>query len=127
MKKTIITILAAISIFGFTATEAQASTWHKGMPKKMRGTWKVPHDKIFHSGAKIGKNYYHFCANDPDYLNNTKYKYLGNKIYKINGYEPVYTKGRVNRYIKLISSKHMKVSFNTNFKKSNSPLTMYKN
>lgn len=125
MNKIIVTTLTLISFLGTSYIEAQASTWHKGMPQKLRGTWKVPNDKIFHSRAKIGKNYYHFVANDPDYLNNTKYKYLGKKVYKINGYEPFYAKSRINRYIKLVSKKRIDVSYTSSFKKTN-VRTMYK-
>lgn len=106
-------------------TQANASAWHWGMAKKLRGTWRAHHDKIFHSHAKIGKNYYHFEANDPTFLNNTKFKYVGHHVYKINGYEPVYSKKRGNLYIKRISKHHIEVSNFKHVKKSNS-ISLYK-
>ena len=93
---------------GLQQSAVQASTWHKGMPKALIGRWYVPHDKIFHTQMINGRNYSHIYSNDPGILNNTKYRYLGHHIYEINGYEPVYTHGRTNEWIKWFN--HNKIS-----------------
>ncbi|WP_252904302.1 hypothetical protein [Secundilactobacillus silagei] len=75
---------------GVTSTTANAAGWHKGMPKALQGTWKTKYSKAFGTSfkLKIGKNYAHAQGLDPDYLNNTHYRYLGSHKYKVTGYEP---------------------------------------
>lgn len=94
--------------FGLLSVNIHASSWHWGMPSALQGKWYLPHDKIFHTTMINGKNYSHIYSNDPGFLNNTKYKYLGKHIYEVNGYEPVYSKKRYNTYFKWYN--HNKIS-----------------
>ena len=115
MRKSILVSLAlTASLFagvGATSTTANAASWHKGMPKALQGTWKTKYSKAFGTSfkLKIGKNYAHAQGLDPDYLNNTHYRYLGHHEYKVNGYEPIYSKKTRTHYYKWISKHHIVV------------------
>jgi len=89
-----------------TTTSAHAATWHYGIPSALRGTWWAHHDKVFHTHYVFGRNYMHGYSNDPNFLNNTKYQKLHKGFYKVNGYEPYYSKKRGNTYI-LRKGKHI--------------------
>lgn len=116
MKKSMITALAVgISLAGGSfavTTNADAATWHKGMPKALQGTWKTTKNNAFHVSFKIknGKNYSHASGTDPDFLNNTHYRYLGHHNYKVIGYEPIYSKKNETKYFKWVSKHHIEVS-----------------
>ncbi|MTV82556.1 hypothetical protein [Secundilactobacillus folii] len=114
MKKSIlVTIAVAAGLAGgavTTGTSAQAATWHQGMPKALRGVWHTKKIKFFGGvrfTIRIGKNYSHAAVTDPDVLNHTRYRYLGHHDYKVNGYEPIYSKKRTNRYFKWVSKHHI--------------------
>lgn len=92
------------------STPVHASTWHRGMPKALRGTWRAPHDKIFHSTIVNGANYSRVYSNDPGFLNRTKYRYLGNHYYKVSGYEPIYSKSTEVRYFKWVNRHYIKTN-----------------
>ncbi|WP_054655979.1 hypothetical protein [Lentilactobacillus kisonensis] len=90
------------------SNNVSAATWHKGTPNAIRGHWKSKKERAITTYATIGKNYYHEMANDPNYLNNTQYKYIGHHIFKINGYEPYYSKRRTNQYVQYINHRYIK-------------------
>lgn len=113
LKKLLIVLGTSIALIfgiGWQQATAQASTWHWGMPKVLIGHWYVPHDNVFHTYMINGKTYSHTYSNDLGILNHTKYKYLGHHIYKVNGYEPVYTKGRLSTYFKWFSRNRIATS-----------------
>ncbi|MEE8823446.1 hypothetical protein LASUN_10580 [Lentilactobacillus sunkii] len=91
-----------------SSKSVDAAAWHWGTPTSIRGHWKSKKEGAIRTYVKIGKNYYHAMANDPDIRNNTKYKYIGHHIYKVNGYEPIYSKKRSSIYIQYINRTHIK-------------------
>lgn len=103
-------ILFAITIcFTFSSGSiltTQASSWHKGTPKVIRGSW-VYKGNTAHVHAKIGKNFYHFESFAPIHMNNVSYKKIGKYTYKIRGYEPLYAKKNIVNYFKVVSKKHL--------------------
>lgn len=99
-KNAVLLIMLTVLSILTVPTTSKAATWSYGIPKTLRGNWKAHHDKIFHTHYVFGKNYIHGYSNDPDFLNNTKFKKLRHGMYKINGYEPYYSKQRHNTYVK---------------------------
>lgn len=106
LKNLLVTAIATLVFVPAVGKTAHASVWHWGMPKVLIGHWYVPHDSLG-STMTNGKNYSHFYSNDPGFLNNTKYKYLGRHIYKVNGYEPIYSHKRYSTYFKWYNKNHI--------------------
>ncbi|WP_054746511.1 hypothetical protein [Lentilactobacillus rapi] len=93
MKKTLLalaTVALALPLFGSTT---KAASWHRGTPTALRGYWKSYNRSLHHTFTyKITKTSAYATGFDPDYIKNTRYKYLGHHYYVINGYEPLYSK-----------------------------------
>lgn len=108
MKKTLLalaTVALALPLFGSTT---KAASWHRGTPTALRGYWKSYNRSLHHTFTyKITKSSAYATGFDPDYIKSTRYKYLGHHYYVINGYEPLYSKKRTNRYFKWFNSHHM--------------------
>ena len=109
MKKSILMTLALsaglVGGVGITATTANASSWHKGVPKSLRGAWKHHDSGVGTVALHNGKNSIRLVGFDnPDRFSNLRYTYLGHHQYKLIGRETTYSP---NRYTKT-SSMHFK-------------------
>lgn len=90
MKKSFLTTLVlSTSLFFGTATfpsiTVNASNWHKGMPKKLRGTWNSKKLRLIITN----KHVYLFQKNKVAAVSNVKkiqYRYLGNRKYTYKQY-----------------------------------------
>ncbi|MFC6261855.1 hypothetical protein ACFP1C_13050, partial [Levilactobacillus fujinensis] len=110
MKKVKLVALMATTILGVstftplieTVQPAQASTWHKGTPKTIRGKWKLPYQS-----QKISKSTIHVYSAGKYYIKNVKYKKIGGGVFKVRGYEYTYLDKYNNTYYKLKGHKLM--------------------
>lgn len=98
MKKfSVAIIMTIILIFSVGATQISASSWHKGTPRALRGSWrsKMTKSNDYHNKYHWVYTYFKIAPNEvigaystqSDSLGiiNPKYKYIGNHTYKIKG------------------------------------------
>lgn len=91
---------------------ADASSWHTGTPKVLRGNWyRTKHAGTgsnrfsFKTGVKLSKtNFSAYGLGDPFVMNHLKYKKLSKKSYVISGIEYLYSKDA--RHVKITKSGH---------------------
>ncbi len=131
--------LAAVGVVSFAGTQvADAATWHKGIPKSVKGYWKAHtggkkiksgyyyNNYVYtsFSGTTIstmlkevthqnGKNFPQFDSGSP-FFYHVKYHYLGNHVYKFKG---TYALGGGTGVMTVKVSKH-KLLMNDNHKKT---------
>lgn len=100
-------LIAALSLgLGF-GTTAYATTWHKGTPSALRGTWKTKSIAVagthYRLKLSIGKDSITNGGGfgDPTWTNHQSYHHKsGSAYYYVKGHEKVYTGGKEIFYYK---------------------------
>lgn len=118
MKKSILIMLALSGLVGgvgATTTTANAATWHKGVPKALRGIWKHHDSGVGTVALHNGKDSIKLVGFDgPDRFSNLHYTYLGHHQYKLIGHEVFYSPNRNTRtgslHFKWYSKHHIKIT-----------------
>lgn len=99
--------VAALGLAIGFGTTAHATTWHRGMPSALRGTWKTKSITVAGTHTrfevKIGKNLINNAGGfgDPMVSNNQSYHHkAGSHYYYVKGHETLYTNGKEIFYYK---------------------------
>ncbi|WP_203638655.1 hypothetical protein [Levilactobacillus wangkuiensis] len=116
MKKVKLVTLIATTILGVSAftpliepiQTAQASSWHKGTPKAIRGKWKMKNESYALQRIHITKTHLYYYSAGPYYLKNISYKKTGKHSYTVRGYEYTYLYKQSSVYFKIKSHKIIK-------------------
>lgn len=105
------TVLGLAITAGTTATTAHATTWHKGTPAAMRGTWKTKVKSYAgtHYTIVLGKTTMSTSGGMGDGLmtNRTSYHHkAGSRYYYVRGHERVNSGGKDVYYLRFYKVGH---------------------
>lgn len=121
--KMTVTAMTVLLMGGTVSTTASAATWHKGMPKGLRGTWKRSYnDRGTKVTMRVDISSKSFSMGRPGWAatnwTNLKYQKVGAGTYKVKG---TYHNGgsftKKNSHMKLMK-KHGKMTYKNSWSSS---------
>ena len=88
--------------------ETESQGYHKGFPAALQGTWVSKNKQVNSTLMFYGMSYYRQVGyGDPEVMDVTHSKSLGNNVYSIKGFEYLYSNTLMTRTIQVMPNGHL--------------------